>query len=100
MSMVWLSPSFSKRERLLALLAPPGGLAAVFVMFSLTGQSHTCQQVLNPSNGHIISSACTSSSALPHVLAATFLLVFAAAAFTTFLRLWRVASAVPTFSNY
>lgn len=83
-ALVLTSPTFSRRARLAAVLAPPGGLLAASVLLPLTSYATTCE-----SGGRASGVTCSTPRHLPPALAVLVVALLALLAFATFSRLWR-----------
>ena len=83
-ALVLTSPTFTRRARLVAVLAPPGGLLAAFVLLPLTAYATTCER-----GGRVIGVSCTAPRHFPPALAALIIVLLALLAFATFIRLRR-----------
>lgn len=66
--LLWLSPAWNRRDKLIGTLVPPGGYIFVVVLAQLSflgmGMSGGCGTV-SDSQGNVISQTCTGFSAIP-----------------------------------
>ncbi len=66
--LLWISPAWNWRDKLIGTLVPPGGYIGLsFILAAATTQVSSCGTIRDQA-GHLIQSSCTGSPELPGVL--------------------------------
>jgi hypothetical protein len=67
--LLWLSPAWNWRDKLIGTLLPPGGYIGIGVVGAMTAQGHSCS-VLTDAAGKVLSNTCPAPSPWQGVAAA------------------------------
>lgn len=80
--LVWVLPEYSRTQRLLAILAPPGGLASTAVVYEASSVGRVCRGSAPP-GVHAVLSCVSQNPALPRpIIILLFFGTFIAALYT------------------
>jgi hypothetical protein len=67
--LLWLSETWTTRDKLIGTLVVPGGLTGAFFFALYGGTTHACGELFNGA-GHLISTTCTAGPSLLHQILA------------------------------